>query len=112
MNVPKVTSSDDAERDLASASLSAIVHSSDLDHGVIMRALSTAMRTRTPSTGMSIWTELVERGLGRSPAAEQRRRLMAVDLSFFQSETSQQLRREGWVRGARDGRQSASSPAG
>ena len=79
------------------ASLSAIVHSADLDHHVIMRALSTAMRTRTPSTDMRIWTELVERGLGRSPAAEQWRRLMAVDLSFFQSKTSQQLRREGAI---------------
>jgi hypothetical protein len=97
VNVPKVTTPDDADRDLALASLSAIVHSADLDHDVIMRALSTAMRTRTPSTDMSIWTELVERGLGRSPAAEQWRRLVAVDLSFFQSETSQQLRREGAV---------------
>lgn len=103
VNVPKVTTADDAERDLALASLSAIVHSADMDHEVIMRALSSAMRTRTPDTDMSIWTELVERGLGRSPAAEQWRKLMAVDLSFFQSETSQQLRREGREQGREEG---------
>lgn len=99
LNVPKVTSPDIAEQNLALASLSVIVHSADLDNHVIMRALSAAMQTRTPAVDMSLWTELVERGLGKSPAAQLWRSLMAVDLSFFQSETSQQLRKEGRVQG-------------
>jgi hypothetical protein len=98
-NVPKVTSPDIAEQNTALASLSVIVPSADLDNHVIMRALSTAMQTCTPTADMSLSSELEERGLGKSPAAQLWSSLMAVDLSFFQSETSQQLRKEGRVRG-------------
>ncbi|MFF1273717.1 hypothetical protein ACFVZC_09970 [Streptomyces marokkonensis] len=41
------------------------------------------------------FTELMEQGLGTTQAADPWRHLMAVDLSFFQSQTAQQLRAEG-----------------
>lgn len=43
--------------------------------------------------------ELTEQGLGKTPAADLWRHLMAVDLSFFQSQTAQQLRDEGRAEG-------------
>ncbi|MEU5311018.1 hypothetical protein [Streptomyces sp. NPDC021562] len=43
----------------------------------------------------SIYIELTEQGLGKTPAADLWRHLMAVDLSIFQSQTAQALRAEG-----------------
>ncbi|MFD5102682.1 hypothetical protein [Streptomyces albidochromogenes] len=40
-----------------------------------------------------------EQGLGTAPAAQIWRDLMAVDLSFFRSETAQRLRGEGRAEG-------------
>ncbi|MGW9495347.1 hypothetical protein ACWG5P_13285 [Streptomyces prasinus] len=48
--------------------------------------------------------ELTEQGLGKTPAADLWRHLMAVDLSFFQSETAQRLRAEGRDEGRDEGR--------
>ncbi|MGW2895975.1 hypothetical protein ACWDAO_15470 [Streptomyces sp. NPDC001212] len=42
-----------------------------------------------------ILIELTEQGLGKTPAADLWRHLMAADLSFFQSQTAQNLRAEG-----------------
>jgi len=53
------------------------------------------MRTRATRGGL----ELTELGLGTAPAAQTWRNLMAVDLSFFRSETSQRLRAEGRAEG-------------
>ncbi|MFC8421712.1 hypothetical protein ACFUN7_12640 [Streptomyces sp. NPDC057236] len=49
----------------------------------------------------------MEQGLGKTPAAEIWRHLMAVDLSFFQSQTAQQLRAEGEARGEAKGQAKA-----
>ncbi|WP_217549167.1 hypothetical protein [Streptomyces sp. GbtcB6] len=47
----------------------------------------------------SIYIELTEQGLGRTPAADLWRHLIAVDLSVFQSQTAQALRAEGLSEG-------------
>ncbi|WP_225078001.1 MULTISPECIES: hypothetical protein [unclassified Streptomyces] len=46
-----------------------------------------------------ILIELTEQGLGKTPAADLWRHLMAADLSFFQSQTAQNLRAEGRAEG-------------
>ncbi|MEV4967533.1 MULTISPECIES: hypothetical protein [Streptomyces] len=46
-----------------------------------------------------IFSELTELGLGNTPAAQIWRNLMAIDLSFFRSESSQRLRAEGKAEG-------------
>ncbi|MGW0486608.1 hypothetical protein [Streptomyces olivaceus] len=43
-------------------------------------------------------------GLGTTPAANLWRQIMAADLSFFQSETAQNLRAEGREEGREEGR--------
>ncbi|MFC7808427.1 hypothetical protein [Streptomyces olivaceus] len=43
-------------------------------------------------------------GLGTTPAANLWRQIMAADLSFFQSETAQNLRAEGREKGREEGR--------
>ncbi|MFG2161039.1 hypothetical protein [Streptomyces olivaceus] len=44
-------------------------------------------------------------GLGATPAANLWRQIMAADLSFFQSETAQNLRAEGREKGRQEGRE-------
>ncbi|MFD5538943.1 hypothetical protein ACFWIJ_14165 [Streptomyces sp. NPDC127079] len=51
----------------------------------------------------SIYIELTEQGLGKTPAADLWRHLMAVDLSIFQSQTAQALRAEGRSEGLSHG---------
>ncbi|MER6078599.1 hypothetical protein [Streptomyces sp. NPDC001833] len=51
----------------------------------------------------SIYIELTEQGLGKTPAADLWRHLMAVDLSIFQSRTAQALRAEGRSEGLSHG---------
>jgi hypothetical protein len=61
--------------------------------------LASALKTLDEETA-SIFTEL---GLGDAPAAHTWRNIMAVDLDFFRSETSQRLRAEGRVEGRAQG---------
>lgn len=103
-NIPKVTSVDDAERDIPLAMFSVVVHAGDSDHHLIMQALCTAMRERSPAADLTLWNELVEQGLGPSPAADVWREMMGNDLDFFTGPTSQRLRAEGREEGLEQGR--------
>jgi len=75
-----------------------ITHVDDSAIGAIMKPLAAALRT-LDEEDRRIFAELTELGLADSPAANIWRQLMAVDLSFFRSETSQRLRAEGKAEG-------------
>lgn len=93
-NVPVVLDPDVARADIPLAALSAITHSDHPDIGAILKALAGALKSLGEDDA-SIFIELTEQGLGTAPAATTWRELMAVDLSFFRSETAQKLRAEG-----------------
>ncbi|MER6994682.1 hypothetical protein [Streptomyces sp. NPDC000410] len=101
-NLPVITDPAEAKADLALATLSAITHVADPDIGAILKALSTALRD-TPETVAAPIVELTAQGLANRPAAQQWRNLVAVDLSFYKSWLSEEIRDEGRVqRGAED----------
>ncbi|MGW6456878.1 hypothetical protein ACWF94_13315 [Streptomyces sp. NPDC055078] len=93
-NMPVITNPAEARKDLALATLSAITHAADPDVGAILKALSTALRD-TPETIADPIVELTAQGLGNRPAAQQWRNLVAVDLSFYKSPLSEEIRDEG-----------------
>ncbi|MER7044480.1 hypothetical protein [Streptomyces jumonjinensis] len=93
-NMPVITDPAQARKDLAMATLSAITHAADPSVDGILKALSTALRD-TPETIAHPIVELTAQGLGTRPAAQQWRKLVAVDLSFFTSPMSEELRDEG-----------------
>ncbi|MGW3723749.1 hypothetical protein [Streptomyces sp. NPDC000851] len=97
-NVPVITDPSHAARDIPLATLSAITHAKDPNTPAILKALAVALKTIDEETAR-IFAELTELGLGNALAAETWRQLMAVDLSFFRSETSQRLRAEGRAEG-------------
>lgn len=93
-NVPVVNDLAVAALDIPLAAFSAVTHARSAEIGVILGTLAEALKTVDEDTA-TVFAELTELGLGASPAAEIWRNLMAVDLSFFRSETSQRLRAEG-----------------
>ncbi|WP_406137251.1 hypothetical protein [Streptomyces sp. NBC_01089] len=97
-NVPAVTDASVAARDVPLAVFSAITHGKKPYAAAILKALAPALKTVDPDTA-TILAELTELGLGNNPAAAIWRNLMAADLSFFRSETSQRLRAEGRAEG-------------
>ncbi|MGC9477967.1 hypothetical protein ACP4I1_27915 [Streptomyces sp. WG4] len=92
-----IDSPDEAARDIPLTVLSAALHRRDPDAGAILQALASALKglTAHDENTASIFIELTEQGLGKTPAADLWRQIMAADLSFFQSETAQSLRAEG-----------------
>jgi hypothetical protein len=96
-NVPVITDPAEAARDVPLATLSAVTHAREPGADAILKTLASAMKTLDKDTA-SVFIELTELGLGNAPAAQTWRNLMAVDLSFFRSETSQRLRAEGEAR--------------
>ena len=97
-SVPVITDPDIATQDVPLAVLSAITHTKDQAIGDILKALAPALRT-LDEDDRQILAELTELGLGNTRAAQTWRQLMAVDLSFFRSETSQRIRAEGEAKG-------------
>lgn len=97
-NVPAVTDPSVAALDVPLAAFSAITHGKDPNAAAILEALATALKTVDEETAI-IFSELTELGLGNTPAAQIWRNLMAIDLSFFRSESSQRLRAEGKAEG-------------
>ncbi|MFE7114292.1 hypothetical protein ACFU99_02560 [Streptomyces sp. NPDC057654] len=93
-NVPVITDVSVAARDIPLATLSAITHGREPNADAILKALASALKTADQKTAR-IFIELTELGLGEAPAAQTWRDLMAADLSFFRSVTSQNLRAEG-----------------
>ncbi|MFF3335137.1 hypothetical protein ACFYWX_37300 [Streptomyces sp. NPDC002888] len=102
-NMPFITDPDEARADLALTALSAITHAKDRDVTGILKALSTALRD-VPETVADPIIELTTRGLDSvRRAAEIWRTLVAVDLSFYKSSISEEIRDEGRAeRGAED----------
>ncbi|NUK11094.1 hypothetical protein HRW23_15745 [Streptomyces lunaelactis] len=101
-NMPRITNTAEARKDLALATLSAITHAADPDIGAILKALSTALRD-TPETIADPIVELTAQGLGKLPAAQHWRNLVAVDLSFYTSPLSEEIRDEGRAEGRAQG---------
>ncbi|MET7292269.1 hypothetical protein ABZS79_09000 [Streptomyces griseoloalbus] len=100
-DVPVIDSPAEAARDIPLTVLSAALHRRDPDADAILNALAKALKGLSADDESTAGTfiELMEQGLGKTPAADIWRHLMAVDLSFFQSETAQKLRAEGRAQG-------------
>ncbi|AOT60486.1 MULTISPECIES: hypothetical protein [Streptomyces] len=98
-NMPVITDVADARKDLSLTALSAITHASDPEVGAILKALSTALRDE-PESLVNPVIEFVAQGLGKRPASEIWRNLVAVDLSFYTSPLSEEIRAQGEARRA------------
>ncbi len=101
-NIPVITDVAEARKDLALAVLSVITHAGDPDVGAILKSLSGALRD-TPEAIAAPIVELTTQGLGNRPVAQQWRNLVAVDLSFYTSSISEEIRDEGRVEGRVEG---------
>ncbi|MGW3657898.1 hypothetical protein ACWD6R_20345 [Streptomyces sp. NPDC005151] len=97
-NMPVITDVAEARKDLALATLAAITHAGDPDIGAILKTLSAALR-EAPEAIVDPIVELTAQGLGNRPAAQQWRNLVAVDLSFYTSPLSEEIRDEGRAEG-------------
>ncbi|MEU8456406.1 hypothetical protein [Streptomyces griseoaurantiacus] len=93
-NMPVFTDPAEARADLALATLAAITHAAEPDIDVILKALSTALRD-TPQDIADPIVEFTAQGLGNRPAKHIWRNLVAVDLSFYKSYISEEIRDEG-----------------
>lgn len=102
-NMPVIKNAADARKDLALATLSAITHADDPDIDAILKSLSAALR-EAPESLTGPLVELTAQGLGKRPAAQQWRNLVAVDLSFYTSPLSEEIRDEGRTEGRTEGR--------
>ncbi|MFF3894983.1 hypothetical protein ACFYY3_17630 [Streptomyces sp. NPDC001812] len=100
-SLPVIASPDEAARDIPLTVLSAALHRRDPDADARLNALAKALKGLSADDEDTAGTfiELTGQGLGKTPAADLWRHLMAVDLSFFQSETAQRLRGEGRIEG-------------
>jgi hypothetical protein len=101
--MPVITSVPEARKNLALATLSVITHVGDPDIGIMLKTMSAALR-EAPEALAAPLVELVAQGLGNRPAAQQWRNLVAVDLSFYKSPLSEEIRDEGRVEGRTEGR--------
>ncbi|MGW4377065.1 hypothetical protein ACWEJ7_25810 [Streptomyces albidoflavus] len=97
-NLPPVTDPGEAAQDLAFTVLSALAHARTPSADAILKALSAALRD-VPEDVADPLAELTAQGLGKLPAADLWRTLMAVDLSFYKSPISQEIRAEGKAEG-------------
>ncbi|MFK0115059.1 hypothetical protein [Streptomyces sp. NPDC090994] len=93
-NMPLITDPEEARADLALASLAAITHAADTAVNAILKALSTALRD-VPEDILDPIVEFTAQGLGNRPAKHLWRNLVAVDLSFYKSYISEEIRDEG-----------------
>lgn len=93
-NMPVITDPAEVRKDLALATLSAITHVTDPDIGAILKAVTTVLR-ETPRTLAEPIIEFIAQGMGKRPAADLWRKLVAVDLSFYKSYISEEIRDEG-----------------
>jgi hypothetical protein len=94
-NTPVITDPAEARADLVMAALSAITHAADPDINDILKALSAALQQDVPEDTVGPLIEFVAQGLGKSPARNYWRNLVAVDLSFYKSYIAEEIRDEG-----------------
>jgi hypothetical protein len=97
-NMPVITEPDEARADLILASLAAITHAAEPVVNAILKALSTALRDAPEDIAAPI-VEFTAHGLGSRPARHLWRNLVAVDLSFYKSYISEEIRDEGREQG-------------
>ncbi|KAF4410455.1 MULTISPECIES: hypothetical protein [Streptomyces] len=97
-NMPVITDPAEVRKDFALATLAAITHAANPDVGAILKAMSTALRDTPPTISDPI-VEFIAQGLGKLPASEQWRTLVAVDLSFYKSPLSEEIRDAGRAEG-------------
>ncbi|MGW0781548.1 hypothetical protein [Streptomyces sp. NPDC002913] len=102
-NMPVITNVAEARKDLPLATLAAITHADNPDVDAILKTMSVALRD-TPEAIAGPVVEFIAQGLGNRPAAQQWRNLVAVDLSFYTSPLSEEIRDEGRVEGRLEGR--------
>lgn len=93
-NMPVITDPAAVRKDLALATLSAITHATHPDAGAILKSMTTVLRD-TPQNIADPIIELIAQGLGKHPAVHLWRKLVAVDLSFYKSFISEEIRDEG-----------------
>ncbi|MDX3183079.1 hypothetical protein ABT358_03765 [Streptomyces sp. NPDC000341] len=101
-NMPVIRNVAEARKDLALATLSAITHADNPDVDAILKTMSVALRD-APDVIVGPFVEFIAQGLGNRPAAQQWRNLVAVDLSFYTSPLSEEIRDEGRVEGRAEG---------
>ncbi|MFC9227290.1 hypothetical protein ACFT8W_42275 [Streptomyces hygroscopicus] len=87
-NVPVVTDARDVARDIPIAAFSAITHSRSENIDAILKVLATTLSSLDPVQGV-IYAELVEAGLGNTPAREIWRDLMPALMNYFRSQQAQ-----------------------
>lgn len=109
-DMPVITDPVRAGEDLALATLSAITHAGDPDIGARLKALSPALRDVPESVADPI-IEFTAQGLSKRPVQDLWRTLVAVDLSFYTSYLSEEIRDEGRTAGRAEGRAQASADA-
>ncbi|MGW4275696.1 hypothetical protein ACWEGQ_25865 [Streptomyces seoulensis] len=97
-NMPVITDPEEARADLALTALAAITHAAGPEVGAILKALSTALRD-VPEDVADPIIEFTAQGLGDRPAKHLWRNLVAVDLSFYKSYLSEEIRDEGRAQG-------------
>ncbi|MFD5623236.1 hypothetical protein [Streptomyces yangpuensis] len=97
-NMPLITSPAEVRKDLALATLAAITHATNPDIGAILKAMTNVLRD-TPAALADPIIEFVAQGMGKHPSAALWRKLVAVDLSFYKSPLSEELRDEGRAEG-------------
>ncbi|WP_406059937.1 hypothetical protein OG462_21810 [Streptomyces sp. NBC_01077] len=110
-NMPVIIDPAKAAEDLAPATLSAITHAGDPDIGAILKALSTALRD-VPENVADPIIEFTAQGLSKRPAQDLWRTLVAVDLSFYKSYLSEEIRDEGRTEGRAEGLAEGRAQAG
>lgn len=101
-NMPVITDPAEVRKDLALATLAAITHAKNPDVEAILKSVTTVLRD-TPQSVANPIIELIAQGLGKHPAAQLWRKLVAVDLSFYKSPLSEELREEGREKGRAEG---------
>ncbi|WP_229683925.1 hypothetical protein [Nocardia camponoti] len=104
-NVPAITSPAEVLRDLPLAAISAITHAREPEIDEILEAIVTAFRRRGQDDQTAFYAELIEQGISHTEAAKFWRDQMAIDLSFFRSESAQLLRAQGREQGREEGRE-------
>lgn len=109
-NMPVITDVAEARKDLALATLAAITHADNPDVDAILKTMSVALRD-TPESIAGPVVEFIAQGLGNRPAARQWRNLVAVDLSFYTSPLSEEIREEGRAEGRSEGRSEGQAEA-
>ncbi|MFI0820616.1 hypothetical protein ACH4TX_31410 [Streptomyces sp. NPDC021098] len=87
-NTPLITDAKEAARDVPLAVFSAITHSKSANADAILKTLATTLDKIDTEQAM-IYAELVEAGLGVTPARDLWRDLMSALLNFFRSEHAQ-----------------------